>query len=85
MTRKKKISTVVRSGNYLEQLKNLAIDTADQIEKYKDEPAIDVKLRKELRETLREIDRISGTEDTDDEIAEILSARRADGKPDTVR
>lgn len=85
MARKKKISTVVRSGNYLEQLKNLAIDTADQIEKYKDDPTVDVKLRKELRETLKEINEICGVEDTDDEIGEILSTRKANGKPDAVR
>ena len=39
----------------------------------------------EYRETIKEIEEIKGMEKDDDEIGEILSERKADGKPDTVR
>ena len=40
---------------------------------------------KSMRQTIKEIEEIKGMEKDDDEIGEILSARKADGKPDTVR
>lgn len=42
-------------------------------------------LAKQYRETLREIEEIEGAEQRDDDIAEILSAREAAGKPGAVR
>jgi hypothetical protein len=42
-------------------------------------------LSRQYRETIKEIEEIKGMEKDDDEIGEILSARKADGKPDTVR
>lgn len=42
-------------------------------------------LSKQYRETVREIEELEGAGDQDDEIGEILGARRADGKPGSVR
>lgn len=42
-------------------------------------------LARQYRETIREIEEIEGSVDPDDEIAEILSDREADGKPGAVR
>lgn len=42
-------------------------------------------LSKQYRETVREIEELEGAGDQDDEIGEILGARRADGKPGAVR
>jgi hypothetical protein len=42
-------------------------------------------LSKQYRETIKEIEEIEGVDREDDEIGEILSARKADGKPDAVR
>lgn len=42
-------------------------------------------LAKQYRETLREIEEIEGAQQNDDEIADILSAREAAGKPGAVR
>ena len=70
-------------------LESLASILAAQIENAKkdldDGPKVLPQLAKQYRETIREIAEIKGTEDDDDEIAEILTARRADGKPDAVR
>lgn len=42
-------------------------------------------IAKQYRETIREIEEIEGTGDTDDEIGSILQSREADGKPGAVR
>ena len=42
-------------------------------------------LARQYRETLREIEEIEGETDDGDEIAEILSERKLDGKPGAVR
>ena len=42
-------------------------------------------LSKQYRETLKEIEEIEGTENTNDEISEILAERAAAGKSGTVR
>lgn len=89
MARAKKMTTVTANGNRLEQLKNLARILADQIDicsKDHDEgPKLMPQLSRQYRETIREIEEIEGADRNDDEIAEILSARKADGKPNAVR
>ena len=81
------MATVASGGKRLEQLENLALILAKQIDLCSD--ADDAKnmpqLSKQYRETIKEIEEIRGLEKDDDEIGEILSARKADGKPDTVR
>ena len=42
-------------------------------------------IARQYRETLKEIEEIEGTEDNDDDIAEILAQRDADGKAGAVR
>lgn len=42
-------------------------------------------IAKQYRDTLREIEEIEGTEDNDDDIADILQQRAVDGKPGAVR
>ncbi len=42
-------------------------------------------LARQYRETLREIDEIEGTDGNEDEIAQLLTKREADGKPGAVR
>ena len=42
-------------------------------------------LAKQYRETLREIEEIEGTANAEDEISDILRARKADGKSGAVR
>lgn len=89
MARRKKMATVASNGNRLEQLENLALILAKQIDLCSEEDADGAKnmpqLSKQYRETIKEIEEIRGMEKDDDEIGEILSARKADGKPDAVR
>ena len=89
MARARKMATVTASGTRLEQLENLAIVLAKQIDLCTGEPDDSMKtvpqLVKQYRETIKEIEEIRGMEKDDDEIGEILSARKADGKPDAVR
>ena len=42
-------------------------------------------IARQYRETIREIEEIEGVPDDGDEIAEILSERKLDGKPGAVR
>ena len=42
-------------------------------------------LAKQYRETLKEIDELESTGDSDDEIGEILAERKADGKSGAIR
>ena len=67
-----------------EQLKELLRVLAKQID---GEPgARDMaSLARQYRETLKEIEEIEGTEDNDDDIAELLAQRDADGKAGAVR
>lgn len=88
MARQKKMATVTGDGSRLQQLENLALILAKQIDLCtgtidgaKNMP----QLSKQYRETIKEIEEIRGMEKDDDEIGEILSARKADGKPDAVR
>lgn len=87
MARVKKMTTVAARGNRVEQLENLKNVLAREI----DACAMDIdgqklipSLAKQYRETIKEIEEIRGVAD-DDEIGEILSVRKADGKPDAVR
>lgn len=89
MAKTKKMATVAASGTRLEQLENLAKILAKQIDLCTDKLDDSVKtvpqLVKQYRETIKEIEEIRGVSEDDDEIGEILSARKADGKPDAVR
>lgn len=90
MARTKKMATVASQGSRLEQLENLAKVLAKQIDLCtSDETGDGVRsipqLSKQYRETIKEIEEIRGVDKEDDEIGEILSARKADGKPDAVR
>lgn len=65
-------------------LKALALVLADQIDSGL--PPKDLgPIAKQYRETIAEIEEIEGVDDKDDEIGEILSERKADGKSGTVR
>lgn len=89
MARARKMSTITSSGNRLEQLKGLARILAEQIDicakDVIDGPKCMPQLSKQYRETIREIEEIEGAENNDDEIGEILSERKADGKSNSVR
>lgn len=89
MARRKKMATVASNGNRLEQLENLALILAKQIDLCLEGDGDGAKnmpqLSKQYRETIKEIEEIRGMEEDDDEIGEILSGRKADGKPDAVR
>lgn len=89
MAKTKKMATVAASGTRLEQLENLAKILAKQIDlctgKLDDSVKTVPQLVKQYRETIKEIEEIRGVSEDDDEIGEILSARKADGKPDAVR
>nr|DAU98198.1 MAG TPA: hypothetical protein [Caudoviricetes sp.] len=79
--------TVAGSGDRLAELKNLKIILAKQIDmctSMEDGPKLMPQLSRQYRETLREIEEIEGVGD-DDEIGELLTARKADGKSDAVR
>ena len=84
MARARKMSTITSSGNRLEQLKGLARILAEQIDVCAkdiiDGPKCMPQLSKQYRETIREIEEIEGAENNDDEIGDILSERKADGK-----
>lgn len=86
------MATVTSEGSRLERLENLALILAKQIDicakDAVDGPKTMSQLSRQYRETIKEIEEIEeikGMEKDDDEIGEILSARKADGKPDTVR
>ena len=83
------MSTVTASGSRLDRLENLAKVLAKQIDQCNEDkidgPKYMPQLSKQYRETIKEIEEIEGVDREDDEIGEILSARKADGKPDAVR
>lgn len=84
----KKMATVARTEGRLEQLKTLARILAKQIDRCEKVPEglkTLPQLSKQYRDTIREIEEIEGVDKNDDEIGEILTARKADGKPDAVR
>lgn len=67
----------------LEKLKELEVTLKASMEDcdYKSLAGI----ARQYRETIREIEEIEGGTDDGDEIAEILSGRKLDGKPGAVR
>jgi hypothetical protein len=67
----------------LEKLKELEANLHDAMNgcEYKELASIS----KQYRETIREIDEIEGTDGNEDEIAQLLTKREADGKPGAVR
>ena len=89
MARAKKMTTVTAKGSRLEQLKNLSKILANQIDicsaDHDEGPKLMPQLSRQYRETIREIEEIEGVDKDDDEIGEILSGRKADGKPNAVR
>lgn len=83
MARLKKMTTVTDAGNRLEQLKNLAKVLAKAIDECEDDKTL-ANLARQYRETIKEVEEIEGVT-TDDEISEIISARKLAGKPGAVR
>lgn len=80
----RKLSTATRTGTHLDQLKTLASILAKAI----DDPAENdnvASLARQYRDTIKEIEMIEGTDNNDDDIAELLSGREADGKAGAVR
>ena len=75
---------IANKGSRLEQLKALLEVLAKAID---EEPgARDLaQLSRQYRETLQEIENIEGAGESDDEIGEILSERKASGKSGAVR
>lgn len=75
---------IANKGSRLEQLKALLRVLAKAID---DNPgARDLaQLSRQYRETLQEIENIEGAGESDDEIGEILSERKASGKSGAVR
>lgn len=68
----------------LEQLKALLIILADEIDQRPGARDL-AQLARQYRETLKEIEEIEGMNSHDDEIAEILSERDANGESRSVR
>ncbi len=82
----KKLKTVTVNGDRLEQLKVLAQILSSNIDACQEGSQQTLaQLCKQYRETIREIEEIEGFSKEDDEIGEILTARKADGKPDAIR
>lgn len=79
-----KLKTITRRKSRLESLKALALLLAEQLDNKPDIKNL-APLSKQYRETIAEIDLLEGMNDTDDEISEILSERKADGKSGSVR
>lgn len=79
-----KLTTITRRGDPLEMLKKLAVILAEKLETATDEKIV-AQLAKQYLDTIGKIAEMEGTNETDDEIGEILSVRSADGKPGAVR
>lgn len=90
MARVKRMSTVTNKGDRLEMLTNLAKILACEIDKCSEgtsekQAATMPQLAKQYRETIKELEELKGLSDLDDEIGEILSKRKADGKSNAIR
>lgn len=90
MARRKSLKTATEKGTTLEQLETMARILAAQIEKVEkeqpeDAPKLLPNLTKQYTDVVVKIEERKKMEETDDEIAEILTARRADGKSDAIR
>lgn len=79
-----KLKTITKKKTRLESLKALALLLAEQLDNKPDIKNL-APLSKQYRETIAEIDLLEGMNDTDDEIGEILSERKADGKSGSIR
>ena len=80
----KKITIVTKSGTRLEQLEALAFLLAAQLDNLNENTNI-AQFAKQYRETIKEIEDIKGAPEADDEISEILSNRKNNGKSGAVR
>lgn len=80
-----KVKTLNAQRTYLEQLKALAYKLADRLDNAELDDRNMATLAKQYRETIKEIHDIEGETDATDEISEILSERKAVGKPNAVR
>ena len=67
----------------LEKLKELENDLKELMKKANSRSY--ASLAKQYRETIKEIDEIEGNDGNEDEIAQLLNQRSADGKPGAVR
>ena len=74
---------MLRDGTQLGELEALAEILSQQLQ-MADEKAV-ASIAKQYRETLYEIERVKGMEQTNDEIDDILSERTADGKAGAIR
>lgn len=80
----RKLSTAVKAGSRLDQLKALASILAKRIDNCESMRDL-ASLARQYRETIQEIEDIEGTVEQDDEIGQILQRRNADGQPGAVR
>ena len=71
------MANVTRDGSRLEQLKELAMVIATEIDGGDGTHSM-AQLARQYRETIREIEEIEGNDDDGDEIAQLI-ARRAEG------
>ena len=74
---------MLNEGTYKEKLQALAADLALRLAGADDKTYAGI--ARQYRETICELDRIEGMEQTDDEIQSILTERQADGKPGAIR
>lgn len=79
-----KMITITRKGSRIEQLTELSKLLAKALDEAVDSESIS-RLSKQYRETIKEIEEIKGMDDSEDEIDEILSKRKADGKTGAIR
>jgi hypothetical protein len=73
---------MLNEGTYIDKLEALAEDLAMRLQGADDKTAAG--LARQYRETICEIERAKGMEQTNDEIDELIS-ERADGMPGAVR
>lgn len=88
----RKLKSAARNGTRLEQLRILAVQLADQIEKIRSDVDPEkggsqiAQLSKQYRETLKEIDELEGAKTEEhDELNDILRQRELKGLPGAVR
>ncbi len=81
--RRKRLKTVTRNGSYIEKLRALALMLAEKIDSSEEENI--APLAKQYRETINEIAELKGAGYEEDELAEILSDRKAKGKPLSIQ
>lgn len=81
---RRKLANVTNNGTYLERLKTLAGILAKRIDAPSETDNV-AQLSKQYRDTIAEIDRIEGSNDTDDELSEIIKSRADHGKPGAIR